>query len=272
MDAGLRGKTALVTGGSSGIGKGIALALAEEGVDLAIASRDPDDAALEEIRAKGVRCFRIAADVSKEDEVVRMVAEAIEGLGGLDLFVNNAAWAWHQAITKIDSPSWYATINTNLSACIWASREICRHMISRGKGSILIIGSTSRLTPSFREAAYRISKTGLRVLVESLSVEMAPYGIRVNMITPGHFRTRLTGSVPKEIEEKMLRLIPSHKFGDPIAIGRAAVFLLSDSLSPYTWGADLVIDGGLTVRPLPLWSEEEAYRFNLPKEEHDGGT
>jgi NAD(P)-dependent dehydrogenase (short-subunit alcohol dehydrogenase family) len=84
MDAGLRGRTALVTGGSSGIGKGIALALAEEGVDLAIASRDPDPAALEEIREKGVRCVRIAADVSREAETVRMVREAIEALGHLD--------------------------------------------------------------------------------------------------------------------------------------------------------------------------------------------
>ena len=267
MDTGLRGKTALVTGGSSGIGKGIALALADEGVDLAIASRDPDAAALLEIRGKGVRCIRIAADVSRESEVVRMVREAVEGLGSLDLFVNNAAWAWHQPVTKIDSRSWYATIDTNLSACIWASREVCRHMISRRRGSILVIGSASRLTPSYREAAYRISKTGLNALVESLTLEMAPYGIRVNMITPGHFRTRLTGSVPREIEEKMLRLIPSHRFGEPLSVGRAAAFLLSDALSPYTWGADLVVDGALSLRPLPLWSDEEAYRFNLPEEE-----
>ncbi len=267
MDAGLRGRTALVTGGSSGIGRGIALALADEGVDVAVASRAPDPAALDEIRSRGVRCLRIQADVSREDETVRMVREAIDGLGRIDLYVNNAAWAWHQPFTRIDSRSWYATIDTNLSACVWACREVCRHMIGRRRGSILIVGSTSRFTISYRETAYRVSKTGLRVLVENLSGEMAPYGIRVNMVTPGHFRTRLTGSVPRSIEEKMLALIPSHRFGQPENIGRAAVFLLSDALSPYTYGADLVVDGGLSLRPLPLLSEEEAYTLNLDSEE-----
>jgi 2-deoxy-D-gluconate 3-dehydrogenase len=262
MESGLRGKTALVTGGSSGIGKGIALALAEEGVDLAIASRAPDQGALDEIRARGVRCVKIEADVSREADTVRMVREAIDGLGGLDLYVNNAAWAWHQPITRLDSRAWYSTIDTNLSACVWACREVCRHMVARGRGSILVVGSTSRLMVSYRETAYRVSKTGLRVVVENLSAEMAPYGIRVNMVTPGHFRTRLTGSVPAETEEKLLGMIPAHRFGQPENIGRAAVFLLSDALSPYTYGADLVIDGGFALRPLPLLTEEEAFQLN----------
>ncbi len=270
MESGLRGKTALVTGGASGIGKGIALSLAEEGVDLAIASRNPDHAALDAIRAKGVRCVRIEADVSREEDTVRMVREAIEGLGRLDLYVNNAAWAWHQPITKLDSKSWYATIDTNLSACLWACREVCRHMVARRQGSILIIGSTSRFMVSYRETAYRISKTGLRVLVENLSGEMAPYGIRVNMVTPGHFRTRLTSAVPAAIEEKLLDMILAHRFGEPENIGRAAVFLLSDILSPYTYGADLVVDGGLALRPLPLLSREDAYRLNLASEADEG--
>ncbi len=268
METGLRGKTALVTGGSSGIGKGIALALAEEGVDLAIASRAPDPAALEEIRGRGVRCLRIEADVSREADAVRMVRQAVEGLGRLDLYVNNAAWAWHQPFTRIDTESWRRTIDTNLSACLWGCREACRHMIPRRQGSILVVGSTSRLMVSYRETAYRISKTGLRVLVENLAVEMAPYGIRVNSVTPGHFRTRLTAGVPAEVEEKMLRMIPAHRFGQPLDIGRAAVFLLSDLLSPYTYGADLVVDGGLALRPLPLIDEDEAFALNLPAEDN----
>jgi NAD(P)-dependent dehydrogenase (short-subunit alcohol dehydrogenase family) len=270
VDSGLRGKTALVTGGSSGIGLGIALALAEEGVDLAIASRSPDASALDALRARGVRCLRIEADVSREEDTVRMVSEAIEGLGRLDLYVNNAAWAWHQPITKIDSRAWYSTIDTNLSACLWACREVCRHMVARRQGGILVVGSTSRLMVSYREIAYRISKTGLRVLVENLSGEMAPHGIRVNMVTPGHVRTRLTSTVPAAVEEKLLGMIPAHRFGQPENIGRAAVFLLSDTLSPYTYGADLVIDGGLALRPLPLLSDEEAYRLNSSQEARGG--
>jgi NAD(P)-dependent dehydrogenase (short-subunit alcohol dehydrogenase family) len=272
METGLRGKTALITGGSSGIGRGIALALAEEGVDLAIASRTPDAATVAELRAKGVRCVPIVADVSREDDVVAMVATAIRELGRLDIYVNNAAWTWHQAVTHIDSESWYRTINTNLSACVWACREVGRHMVVRKGGSILIVGSTVRFNPSYREAAYRVSKEGLRMYMQELAIEMAPYGIRVNMVTPGHFQTRMTSTVSKETEAKMLRLIPAHRFGDPVEIGHAAALLLSDRLSGYTTGADLVIDGGLTLRPLPLFSEEQVAAFNAWEGPAEGGA
>ncbi len=262
METGLRGKTALITGGSSGIGRGIALALAEEGVDLAIASRDPDPAAIADLQARGVRCMAIRADVSVEAEVVAMVATAIAQLGHLDLYVNNAAWTWHQPVTQIDSESWFRTLNTNLSACMWACREVGRQMIARRTGSILIVGSTVRFNPSYRETAYRVSKEGLRMYMQDLAIELAPYGIRVNMVTPGHFQTRMTSSVPKATEAKMLELIPAHRFGQPVEIGYAAALLLSDRLSPYTIGADLVVDGGLTLRPLPLFSQEEVAAMN----------
>ncbi|NLG27123.1 MAG: SDR family oxidoreductase [Chloroflexi bacterium] len=256
METGLRGKTALITGGSSGIGRGIALALAAEGVDIAIASRDPDPAAVEAVSAHGVRCVAIQADV------VGMVAGAIAQLGRLDLYVNNAAWTWHQPVTRIDSESWYRTLNTNLSACMWACRDVGRHMITRRQGSILIVGSTVRFNPSYRETSYRVSKEGLRMYMQGLAIELAPWGIRVNMVTPGHFRTRMTSTVPRATETKMLEIIPAHRFGDPGEIGNAAVLLLSDRLSGYTIGADLVVDGGLTLRPLPLFSADEIEAMN----------
>ena len=109
METGIRGKTALITGGSSGIGRAIAMALACEGVDIAIASNQPDDngATVEEIRTLGVRAVGITADVSVEAQVVEMVAQAITSFGHLDLFVNNAAGTWHQPITRITSESWF---------------------------------------------------------------------------------------------------------------------------------------------------------------------
>ncbi|NLG27718.1 MAG: SDR family oxidoreductase, partial [Chloroflexi bacterium] len=170
METGLRGKTALITGGSSGIGRGIALALAAEGVDIAIASRDPDPAAVEAVRAHGVRCVAIEADVSREADVVGMVATAIAQLGHLDLYVNNAAWTWHQPVTRIDSESWYRTLNTNLSACMWACRDVGRHMIARRQGSMLIVGATVRFNPSYRETSYRVSKEGLRMYMQDLAI------------------------------------------------------------------------------------------------------
>jgi len=263
LETGLKGRTALITGGSSGIGKGIALVLAEEGVNLAIVSRNPDPAAIEEVRAKGVRCVRLCADVSQEADVVRMVQQAIAELGHLDFYVNNAAWTWHQPITKIDSESWYKTLNTNLSSCMWACREVGKHMIARGRGGIVIIGSTVRFNPAYGETSYRISKMGLLMYMQNLAIELAPYGIRVNMVTPGHFKTRMTANIPEEIENKMREIIPAHRFGNPVEVGYAVAFLLSDRLSGYTYGADLVIDGGLTLRPLPLFSEEEIRNLNL---------
>lgn len=263
MDLQLKGKTALVTGGSSGIGKGIALALAEEGVNLAIASRNPDLEALEEIRSKGVEVVRIAVDVSKEEEVIRMVNEAISALGDLDFYINNAAWTWHQPITKMDSEAWYKTLNTNLSSAMWATREVSKYMIPRKRGDIIIIGSTSRFFPAYQETSYRISKMGLRMLMQNLAIELAPHGIRVNMVTPGHYKTRMTGGIPEEIEDKLKQVIPIHRFGDPMEVGYAVAFLLSDKLSGYTVGGDLVIDGGLTLHPLTFITQDEIHDMNL---------
>lgn len=262
METGLKGKTVLITGGSTGIGKGIAIALAKEGVHIAIASRNPDSAVFTEIREYGVECFEIRADVSRESDCIRMVKEAIDKLGHLDMYVNNAAWTWHQPVTKITSESWYKTIDTNLSSCMWVCREVSKYMISRCSGSILIIGSTSRFNPAYGETSYRISKMGLKMLMQNLAIELAPYSIRVNMITPGHFKTKMTGNIPLEIEEKLKDKIPMGRFGNPIEIGNTSVLLLSDLLSAYTSGADCVIDGGLSLNPLDLLSPKEIIKLN----------
>jgi len=263
MDAGLRGKTALITGGGSGIGRAIALALAQEGVDIAIASFRPEDEALREIEALGVRALHIMADVSVEAQVASMVEQAIAAFGHLDLYVNNAATARHEPVTKITTEAWLATMHTNLSACIWACREVCRHMIARGQGSILIVGSTAQYTQAYREAAYHISKTGLRVYKNTLALEMAPYGIRVNLLVPGHYPTGLTAGISEEVTQIMERAIPLRRIGRTEELGPAAVLLLSDKLSPYTTGAELAVDGGLHLRPLPILSDDEIYAMNL---------
>ena len=263
MDTGLKGKRALVTGGGSGIGRAIALALAREGVHLAIASRDPDSKTIEEIRALGNRVLPLRADVSREDQVVAMVQQAIEGLGGLDLYVNNAAWAWHEPATKLTTENWLKTIHTNLSSCVWACREIAKYMIAQGKGSILIVGSTAMWTPSSKETSYRVSKTGLKAYMEVLAVELAPFGIRVNMLTPGLFPTRLTANLDESSGQIMRSQIPLRRVGRTEELGAAAVLLLSDSLSSYTTGSELVVDGGLKLRPIPLFTDDELREMNL---------
>jgi 3-oxoacyl-[acyl-carrier protein] reductase len=262
MECGLKGKKCLITGGNTGIGFGIAKALAAEGVELAVAGLDPVPEAIDELQKLSGKAFFMQVDVSEEKAVVDIVQEAIRRLGHIDLYVNNAAWAWHEAVTRITSENFYKTINTNLAACVWGCREIARHMIPRRSGSILITGSTVRVCPAYRESSYRISKMGLKMYMETLAIELAPYGIRVNMLTPGHHRTQLTASVPAEIEAKMIGEIPLRRLGDPRDCGPAAAFLLSDRLASYVTGADIVLDGGLALRPLPIRTDEEILKMN----------
>ncbi|MBU6410163.1 MAG: SDR family oxidoreductase [Verrucomicrobia bacterium] len=263
MNTQLKDKTALVTGGTSGIGFHIALALAREGAHVAIAARHRDSKAVEAIQALGVRVVPIEADVSRQESVIEMVQKTVREFGHLDLYVNNAATARHQAFTQISSEAWQNTVNTNLAGCLWACREVARHMISRQQGSILVVGSTSMYTPGPRETVYRITKMGLKALSQSLAIELAPYRIRVNLLVPGHYRTKLTAGIPPEIEERLTHEIPLRRFGNLQECGHAAVMLLSDALSGYTTGAELIVDGGLHLRPMNFLSEPALKDLNL---------
>lgn len=268
MDTGLRGKTALITAGATGIGLGIARALAAEGVDLAIASLDLDDGNIAELRSLGVRVYAIQCDVRLEAQVIEMIEGSIRHFGHLDFYVNNAAWTWHQPVTKLDTESLLNTLQTNLFACIWACREVAKHMIQRGTGSILIIGSTAMLNPFFQEAAYCISKAGLVYYGEVLAIELAPFGIRVNSILPGFHMTKLTkSSLSREFLSEILQEIPLRRGGVPEDIGAQAVVLLSDKLSGYTTGASVVVDGGLHLRPLPLYTDDELRAMNAASDD-----
>jgi 3-oxoacyl-[acyl-carrier protein] reductase len=265
VDAGLKGHSALITGGSTGIGLGIARLLAEEGVNLAIASRNPRLEVIEELRRYGVEVLPIKTDVSKEDQVVYMVAHTISYFGHLDHYINNAAWTWHEPVTKITTEAWLNTIHTNLSACMWACREVSRHMIEYKRGSILIVGSTASFHPAYQEASYRVSKTGLMAYMEVLAIELAPYGIRVNMLVPGPFPTPMTGEFfSSKKGEVVTRDVPLKRVGQPDECGPAAVLLLSDVLSGFTTGSILVIDGGLHLRPHKFYYESEILEMNAP--------
>ena len=261
MDTGLNGKTALVTGGGTGIGRAIALALAAEGVHVAIASRNPRLDAISEIEAYGVKALRICRDLSEESQVIKMVKTTLNTFGVLDLYVNNAAWTWHEPITKIETESWINTQNINMVSCMWACREICKHMLARGSGSILIVGSTAQYHPAYSEAAYHASKAALRSYMQTLSVEMAPYGIRVNQLVPGSFPTQLN-KVAQKKADLIKKSIPMGRLGVPQDCGPAAALLLSDKLSPYTTGTELVISGGLHLRPPERFSESEILAMN----------
>ena len=269
MDLGLSGKTALVTGGGRGIGRAIAMALAREGVHVAVAGRQPEPETIGDLRGLGVRAMGIVADVSSETAVEHMVATAIDGLGGLDLYVNNAGSHWHEPVTRLTRENVQRTMETNLFAAMWASRTIARHMVERGSGSILLVASTIAFNPAYGETAYRVSKVGLRAFAETLALELGPHAIRVNVLSPGLIRTRLAAGLDEalahpDVGPPLMRDLPLRRIGEPDDCGNAAAFLLSDRVASYITGADIVVDGGFHLRPLRLVPEERVLTMNVP--------
>ena len=263
MESQLEGKVCLVTGGTQGIGKSIAKALAQEGVKLSIVSRHKNDEVLNELQLNKVDIIQILADVSRENDVSSMVDKTISHFGQIDLFVNNVAAHWDESITNISTQKLYNTINTNLSSCIWACRDISKHMIKNKSGSILIIGSTASFNPLPCEVSYRITKSALKPYMETLAVELAPFKIRVNMLTPGAFLTPLIKKLDKKLIQQSKKEIPFNRLGECFELGASAILLLSDILSPYTTGSELVVDGGLKLRPLPIYNSKQIKQFNL---------
>jgi NAD(P)-dependent dehydrogenase (short-subunit alcohol dehydrogenase family) len=265
METDLRGSRALVTGGGSGIGRAIALALAGEGVDVAICGRRERPEVLGEIRAHGVRALGLAADVSAENEVVRVVREAEEGLGGLDLYVNVAAGTWHEPLTRMTSLGWERTIATDVGACVWGCREVARRFIDQGRGSILVVGSTAVVSAQPRETAYRAAKAALKAHVEVAAVELAPFRIRVNLLTPGAVDTEFVADASAEQRAEAMRQVPFRREAQPDEIAPAAVFLLSDRLAGYITGSDLLVDGGLHLRPMFGGDDAALASLNRPR-------
>lgn len=251
MQTGLSGRTALVTGGASGIGQSIAFALATEGVRVYIADRLEADETLEMVRSVGAHGSSAIVDLRDEEEIKSLVSKVITDFGSLDMFVNVAAVYAAQSVTQISLDVWQDIFSTNVTACVLASREVAKHMISRRSGSILIVGSTVVSAPSYQGAAYRASKTALRSFMETLAIEVAPFGIRVNMLTPGPFPTRLVHDLSEDQRLVAAReVVLQQREGRLEEVHGASVFLLSDMLASYITGIEIYVDGGLHLRPL----------------------
>jgi dehydrogenase/reductase SDR family protein 4 len=246
----LDNKVALITGGSRGIGKAIALAFAEAGADTVIASRK--QAELEEtareIAAIGKRCLPIAAHAAKNEELENLVNKTIAELGRIDILVCNAATS-PQFSTVIDTEEWAwdATMNLNLKGYFLLSKKVAKIMINQGGGSIIFVGSTNAFQPNRGVGVYSVSKAGEHALAQILAFELGQYNIRVNVLAPGATRTNMTSSALEHEDAKMERTISRRT-----ALGRiaetgdmqgAALFLASDAGS-FVSGQTLVVDGG----------------------------
>ena len=195
---------------------------------------------------------------------MEVVEDAAVALGGLDLYVNVAAGAWHEPLTRVTAESWTRTLATNVGACVWGCREVGRRFVAQGHGAIVVVGSTALVSAQPRETAYRASKAALKAHVEVAAVELAPHGIRVNLLTPGGVDTDFVADAPAAQRAAATREIPLRREARPDEIAPAAIFLLSDRLAGYVTGTDLVVDGGLHLRPIFGGSDEALADLNRP--------
>lgn len=248
----LKGKNALVTGSSRGIGRGIAIRFAQEGANVAInyvGSVAAAEATLAEVTAHGVRGVILPADVGTVSEVRRLVAEAAAALGPLDILVNNAGIEKHAPFWEVSEEDYDKVIDVNLKGTFFATQAMVRHLRDAGRGGRIVnISSVHEDLPFPNFAAYCASKGGLRMLTRNLAVELGPHGIAVNNIAPGAIETPINSSLLKD-EQKLSALlmqIPTGRLGQPEDVAGLAAFLASDEAS-YVTGSTFFVDGGLSV-------------------------
>jgi glucose 1-dehydrogenase len=257
----LAGQTALVTGANSGIGKAVAIGLARAGADVVVNyvanPADAEDVA-HQIEGVGRRAVAIKADVSKEDEVIAMFAQAVKHFGTLHIVVSNAGLQRDSAFTEMTLDQWNTVIGVNLTGQFLCTREAAREFKRRGvdesvsvaAGKIICMSSVHQVIPWAGHANYAASKGGVDMLMRSIAQELAPHRIRVNSIAPGAIRTPINTSAwntPAAYAD-LMTLIPYKRIGEPDDIARAAAWLASDA-SDYVTGATLFVDGGMTLYP-----------------------
>lgn len=251
LDPELRGKHALVTGAASGIGQAIAVALGESGARLSLVDRHACDDTLGRLPgAAAETAHTVRADLSAEAACDDAVREAEDRHGPVELLVSAAGIAEHELTTELTATAWRRTFSVNVEAAVWLSRAVAGPMGERGRGSVLFVGSTTLHHTEPAESAYRASKAALRAFMEVLAVETAPHGVRVNMLTPGHFETPLTRGLDPAATRRVRDATPLGRSGQPPELAATAVLLLSDALSPFTTGAEMLVDGGLHLRPM----------------------
>jgi NAD(P)-dependent dehydrogenase (short-subunit alcohol dehydrogenase family) len=243
----LSGKTAVVIGGTSGIGRAIAHGLAEAGADVVATSRGAErvEAVAREIEERGRRTLRVASDVSDRATLQRLLEVCVGAFGKVDILVNSAGRTKRGPTLDFSEEDWDAIIETNLTGTLRACRIFGRHMIERGYGRIINIASLSTFVALHEVAAYSASKAAVASLTKSLAVEWAQRGVNVNAIAPGVFRTQLNEKLLDETERgrEFLLRTPMGRFGKVEELAGAAVFLASDAAS-FVTGEVLTVDGG----------------------------
>jgi 3-oxoacyl-[acyl-carrier protein] reductase len=245
----LSGKSALVTGGSRGIGKAIGLRLATQGADVAFSYKGNEVASREtarEIQAMGRRAIAIQGDVAQVESADAVVKTALDAFGKLDILVNNAGITRDDLIMRMSPEAWREVLETNLFGAFWMTKAVTRPMLKARGGRIINITSVSGQAGQTGQANYSAAKAGLIGLTKATARELASRGITVNAVAPGFVLTELTQDLPDELKQEITSRTPLGRFGTTEEIANAVAFLASDEAG-YITGQVLAVDGGLVM-------------------------
>jgi 3-oxoacyl-[acyl-carrier protein] reductase len=245
----LTGKAALITGGSRGIGKAIALRLARQGADVAFSYRGNAEAAkatAAEIEAIGTKALAVQGDVKDPESAEAVVKAALEAYGKVDILVNNAGVTRDDLIMRMTAEAWREVLETNLFGAFWMTKAVTRPMLRARAGRIVNITSVSGQAGQMGQANYSSAKAGLIGLTKATARELASRGITVNAVAPGFVLTELTKDLPDNLKAEITSRTPLGRFGTTEEVADAVAFLASDEAG-YITGQVLAVDGGLVM-------------------------
>jgi 3-oxoacyl-(acyl-carrier-protein) reductase len=242
----LKGRVALVTGGSRGIGREIALELARNGATVAFTYNSnlaKAEEAAAEMRAMGVECLMVQGDVAKKDDARRIVSSTLEKFKRLDILVNNAGITRDRTMKKMTDEDWEAVISVNLNGTYYCVAAAMPAMIEQKYGRIINIASIVGETGAFGQSNYASSKGGIIAFTKCLALELAKEGITANVVAPGYTGTEMVRAMPQEVLDKITSKIPLRRLAAPLEIAKAVLFLARDA--DYITGFTLDVNGGL---------------------------
>lgn len=245
----MKGKTALVTGGSRGIGREIALGLATRGCNVAITYISSEEVAqkvVDELTELGVKAVAVKADTGNQEQVETMVKQVEESLGRIEILVNNAGITRDNLLIRMNEDDWDQVMQTNLKGAFLTTKAVVRGMIKNRYGKIINISSVVGVMGNAGQANYSASKAGLIGLTKSTAKELASRGIRVNAIAPGFIKTDMTDALKEDVIQEMLKSIPLGYLAEPKEISNLVNFLASED-SDYITGQVIQIDGGMHI-------------------------